>query len=160
MKTNDYNIQGFDHCEFYVGNAKQTVHYYQKTMGFQVIAYRGLETGSRYKVSYVLNQNKINLVITAPLKKKTQIGSHIDLHGDGVKDIAFTVDDSELAWKTSISRGAKSVLEPSEIKDKGGEAVISAIETFGDTIHTFVERKNYHGIFLPCLLYTSPSPRD
>ena len=149
MKTNDYKIQRFDHCEFYVGNAKQTVHYYQTTMGFQVIAYRGLETGSRDRVSYVLNQNKINLVITAPLKKKTQIGSHIDLHGDGVKDIAFTVDDSELAWKTSISRGAKSVLEPSEIKDKGGEAVISAIETFGDTIHTFVEKKNYKGIFLP-----------
>ncbi len=149
MKANDYKIQGFDHCELYVGNAKQTVHYYQTTMGFQVIAYRGLETGSRDRVSYVLNQNQINLVITAPLKKKTQIGSHIDFHGDGVKDIAFTVDNSERAWKTSINRGAKSVLEPIEIKDKDGKAVISTIETFGDTIHTFVERKNYHGLFLP-----------
>ena len=149
MKENDYKIQGFDHCEFYVGNAKQAVHYYQTTMGFQVIAYRGLETGSRDRVSYVLNQNKINLVITAPLKKETQIGSHIDLHGDGVKDIAFTVDNSERAWRTSIRRGAESVLEPTEIKDNDGKAVISAIETFGDTIHTFVERKNYHGSFLP-----------
>ena len=149
MKANDYKIQGFDHCELYVGNAKQTVHYYQTTMGFQVIAYRGLETGSRDRVSYVLNQNQINLVITAPLKKKTQIGSHIDFHGDGVKDIAFTVDNSERAWKTSINRGAKSVLEPIEIKDNDGKAVISTIETFGDTIHTFVERKNYHGPFLP-----------
>ena len=149
MKVNNYKIQGFDHCEFYVGNAKQTVHYYQTTMGFQVIAYRGLETGSRDKVSYVLNQNNINLVITAPLKRKTQIGSHIDLHGDGVKDIAFTVDNSELAWETSIRRGAKNVLEPIEMKDHDGKAVLSAIETFGDTIHTFVERKNYHGLFLP-----------
>ena len=86
MKTIDYKISGFNHCEFYVGNAKQTAHYYQTTMGFQLIAYRGLETGVRDRVSYVLNQNKINLVITSPLQKNTPIGSHIDKHGDGIKD--------------------------------------------------------------------------
>ena len=149
MKTIDYKISGFNHCEFYVGNAKQTAHYYQTTMGFQLIAYRGLETGVRDRVSYVLNQNKINLVITSPLQKNTPIGSHIDIHGDGIKDVSFTVDDSELAWRTSIDRGARSALEPIEIKDDDGEAVISAIQTFGDTIHTFVEKKNYKGIFLP-----------
>ena len=96
-------------------------------MGFQLIAYRGLETGVRDRVSYVLNQNKINLIITSPLQKNTG-GSHIDIHGDGIKDVAFTVDDSELAWRTSIDRGAKSALEPMEIKDDDGEAVISAIK--------------------------------
>ena len=149
MNNLDYKINGFDHCEFYVGNAKQTAHYYQTTMGFQLIAYRGLETGVRDRVSYVLNQNKINLVITSPLQKETPIGLHIDIHGDGVKDVSFTVDNSELAWKTSINRGAKSALEPIEIKDDDGEAIISSIHTFGDTIHTFVERKNYKGTFLP-----------
>ena len=149
MNNLDYKIYGFDHCEFYVGNAKQTAHYYQTTMGFQLIAYRGLETGVRDRVSYVLNQNKINLVITSPLQKETPIGLHIDIHGDGVKDVSFTVDNSELAWETSINRGAKSALEPIEIKDDDGEAIISSIHTFGDTIHTFVERKNYKGIFLP-----------
>ena len=149
MSSLTYSIRGFDHCELYVGNAKQTAHYYRTTMGFQPIAYRGLETGSRDRVSYVLNQDHINLVITSPLEKNTDIGAHIDRHGDGMKDVAFTVDDSESAWKTSLERGAKSAMEPREIKDDNGEAVVSAIETFGDTIHSFVERKNYNGSFLP-----------
>ena len=144
-----YSIKGFDHCELYVSNAKQTAHYYRTTMGFQPIAYRGLETGNRNCVSYVLNQDRVNLVITSPLEKNTKIGAHIDRHGDGIKDVAFTVDDAEVAWKTSLARGAKSVLDPKEIKDNDGEAVVSAIQTFGDTIHTFVERKNYKGSFLP-----------
>jgi len=118
-------------------------------MGFQPVAYRGLETGTRDRVSYVLNQDRINLVITSPLKKNTEIGKHIDRHGDGVKDVAFRVNDAEAAWKTSLERGAKSAMEPNEIKDDDGEAVVSAIETFGDTIHTFVERNNYIGSFLP-----------
>ena len=118
-------------------------------MGFQPVAYRGLETGTRDRVSYVLNQDRINLVITSPLEKNTEIGKHIDRHGDGVKDVAFRVNDAEAAWKTSLERGAKSAMEPNEIKDDDGEAVVSAIETFGDTIHTFVERNNYIGSFLP-----------
>ena len=149
MNNKTYSIKGFNHCELYVSNAKQTVHFYQSTMGFEPIAYRGLETGSRDRVSYVLNQNQINLVITSPLTESTEIGAHIDLHGDGVKDVAFTVDNAESAWKTSIKRGATSVHEPRRIKDHDGEAIISSIETFGDTIHTFVERKNYNGLFLP-----------
>ena len=118
-------------------------------MGFQPVAYRGLETGTRDRVSYVLNQDRINLVITSPLEKNTEIGKHIDRHGDGVKDVAFRVNDAEAAWKTSLERGAKSAMEPNEIKDDDGEAVVSDIETFGDTIHTFVERNNYIGSFLP-----------
>ena len=149
MNNLPYNIKGFDYCELYVSNAKQTAHYYRTTMGFQPVAYRGLETGNRDSVSYVLNQDRINLVITSPLEKNTEIGAHIDCHGDGMKDVAFMVDDSEMAWKTSLDRGAKSAMEPKEIKDGDGEAVVSAIETFGDTIHTFVERKNYGGSFLP-----------
>ncbi len=149
MNEISYTIDGFNHCEFYVGNAKQTAFYYCSTMGFKPIAYCGLETGNRNKVSYVLNQNKINLLITSPLKNNTEIGAHIERHGDGIKDVAFTVDDSELAWKTSLNRGAKSAIEPKEIKDSNGVAVISAIKTFGDTTHSFIERKNYHGVFLP-----------
>ena len=149
MNDIPYSIKGFDHCELYVGNAKQTAYYYQSTMGFKPVAYRGLETGIRDKVSYVLNQDHINLVITSPLEKNTDIGQHIDRHGDGIKDVAFTVDDSHKAWKTSIERGAESAMEPKEIKDENGETVLSAIKTFGDTIHTFVERKNYSGSFLP-----------
>lgn len=149
MTKPSYSIKGFDHCELYVSNAKQTAHYYRTTMGFQPIAYRGLETGNRDSVSYVLNQDRINLVITSPLEKNTEIGAHIDRHGDGMKDVAFTVDDSEAAWKTSLARGAKNAMNPKEIKDDDGQAVVSAIKTFGDTIHTFVERKDYNGAFLP-----------
>ena len=149
MNIRPYSIFGFDYCELYVGNAKQAAHFYQNTMGFKPIAYRGLETGSRDRVSYVLNQNHINLIITSPLKNNTEIGKHIDRHGDGIKDVAFTVDNSEIAWQTSINRGAISVLEPTITKDKTGETRISAIKTFGDTIHTFVERDQYNGTFLP-----------
>ena len=149
MKRNQYTIKGFDYCELYVSNAIQTTYFYNKTMGFQTIAYRGLETGTREKVSYVLNQGRVNLIITSPLIKDTDIWAHIDKHGDGVKDVAFTVDDSEVAWKTSINRGAKSAMEPQLIEDNDGQAIISAIHTFGETIHTFVERKNFNGSFLP-----------
>ena len=118
-------------------------------MGFNTIAYRGLETGSRDKVSYVLNQGKIFLVVTSPMEKDTEIGHHIGRHGDGIKDVALTVDDTEKAWKSCIERGAKSAMSPVEIKDEDGEAVMASIHTFGDTIHTFIERNNYKGSFLP-----------
>ena len=149
MTNINYNIKSFDYCEFYVGNAKQAAYFYEKTMGFQVIAYKGLETGSRDKVSYVLNQKKITFIITSPLKKNTDIAKHINNHGDGIKDVAFNVNDAKLAWKESIKRGAKSELKPKIISDSNGSAIISAIKTFGDTIHTFIERKNYKGPFLP-----------
>ena len=149
MNEASYSIKGFDHCELYVGNAKQTAYYYNKTMGFETVAYRGLETGCRDKVSYVLNQDHIFLVVTSPLEKNTEIGHHIDRHGDGIKDVAFTVDNAEKAWKFSLDRGAKSAMEPTEINDDNGDAIISSIHTFGDTINTFIQRNNYNGPFLP-----------
>ena len=149
MNHTPYSIKGFNHCEFYVGNAKQAAYFYQKTMGFNIIAYRGLETGSRDRVSYVLNQGHIFFLVTSPLEKNTKIGDHIDRHGDGIKDVAFTVDNAEMAWEISLERGAKSAQEPCEIKDDNGEVIISSIHTFGDTIHTFIERTNYKGSFLP-----------
>ena len=144
-----YTITGFNHCELYVGNAKQTAFYYGQTMGFKIIAYRGLETGSRDQVSYVLKQGKIYFVVTSPLKAKTEIGRHIDMHGDGIKDVAFTVDDATKAWEYSQEKGAESVKQPTKTVDKFGEAIISSVRTFGDTIHTFVEKINYSGVFLP-----------
>jgi 4-hydroxyphenylpyruvate dioxygenase len=149
MNKLNYSIKGFDYCEFFVSNAKQAAHYYKETMGFELIAYRGLETGHRENVSYVLNQKKINFVITSPLIKNTEIGQHIDIHGDGIKDVAFTVDNSKVAYEESIGRGAESEFGPRVIEDHNGSAIISAIKTFGDTIHTFVERIDYNGPFLP-----------
>ncbi len=132
-----YSIRGFDHCELYVGNAKQTAYYYQSTMGFKPVAYRGLETGIRDKVSYVLNQGHINLVITSPLEKNTEIGKHIDRHGDGIKDVAFTVNDSDKAWKTSLKRGAESAMEPKEIKDENGVPFMGG---------TYFPKESKHGL--------------
>ena len=147
MKT--YKIKKFDHCELYVSNAKQASHFYQNALGFQPIAFKGLETGSRDKVSYVMKQNQVWFVLSSPLKSGTTIGKHIDIHGDGVKDVSFTVDSAENAWKETTSRGAISISKPKLIEDEKGEAIISTIKTYGDTTHTFVERKNYHGVFLP-----------
>ena len=149
MTKTPYTIKSFDHCELYVGNAKQSSHFYQFTMGFNLIAYQGLETGNRESVSYVLNQGLINLVLTSPLIEDTKIGRHIDVHGDGMKNISFSVDNATIAWEESIRRGAINEYEPKVIKDENGEAIISAIRTFGDTIHSFVERKHYNGPFLP-----------
>ena len=146
---NNYKIRAFDHCELYVSNAKQAAHYYRSCFGFQPIAYQGLETGNRKKVSYVMKQNQVRFVLSSPLIPNTEIGHHIDQHGDGVKDISFSVDNAENAWKETTSRGAKSVKEPKLISDEKGEAVIATIKTYGDTTHTFVERENYNGVFLP-----------
>lgn len=145
----DYKISAFDYCELYVSNAKQAAHYYQTAFGFQPLAYTGLETGSRDKVSYVLKQGKIRFVITSPLQPDTAIGAHIELHGDGVKDISFTVDNAEAAWEETIRRGAESLSAPKRVKDHDGEVVMASIKTYGDTIHTFIERNNYRGVFLP-----------
>ena len=147
MKT--YKIKKFDHCELYVSNAKQAAHFYQNALGFQPIAFKGLETGSRDKVSYVMKQNQVWFVLSSPLKSGTKIGKHIDIHGDGVKDVSFTVDSAENAWKETTLRGAISISKPKLIEDEKGEAIISTIKTYGDTTHTFVERKKYNGVFLP-----------
>jgi len=142
-------LLGTDYVEFYVGNAKQAAHYYQSAWGFQPVAYAGLETGVKDRVSYVLQQDKIRLVLTSPLKTGGAINKHIDAHGDGVKVVALWVDDAIKSYTNTMSRGAKSYMEPQKKEDKDGEVILSGIHTYGETIHVFVERKNYNGVFLP-----------
>ena len=144
-------ILGTDYVELYVGNAKQAAHFYKTALGFQSLAYAGLETGIRDRTSYVLVQDKIKLVLTTPLPgpEGKEIFAHIEKHGDGVKVIALWVEDATKAWEATTSRGAKSCFEPRTEKDEQGAVVRSAIHTYGDTIHIFVERKNYKGLFLP-----------
>ena len=142
-------LLGTDYVEFYVGNAKQAAHFYKTAFGFQSHAYKGLETGSKESVSYVLKQDKIRLVLTTPLTSKSPINEHITKHGDGVKVIALWVEDARKAYKETVSRGAKSYMTPTVEKDEFGEVVRSGIYTYGETVHLFVERKNYNGAFLP-----------
>jgi 4-hydroxyphenylpyruvate dioxygenase len=142
-------LLGTDYVEFYVGNAKQSAHFYKTAFGFQSLAYKGLETGSKDSVSYVLVQDKIRLVLTTPLNSKSPINDHIVKHGDGVKVIALWVDDARKSYEETIKRGAKSYLEPTVEKDEFGEIVKAGISTYGETVHVFIERKNYKGAFLP-----------
>ena len=142
-------LLGTDYVEFYVGNAKQAAHFYKTAFGFQSHAYRGLETGSKDSVSYVLTQDKIKLMLTTPLTSKSPINNYIVKHGDGVKIIALWVEDARQAYKETTSRGAKSYMEPTVEKDEHGEVVRAGIYTYGETVHLFVERKNYNGAFLP-----------
>lgn len=142
-------INGTDYIELYVGNARQSAHFFQTALGFQPLAYSGLSTGVKTQESYVLKQDKIRIVLTTPLIGGTEIGKHIDLHGDGVKAIALWVDDAEKAFQETMQRGAEMVFEPIIEQDEFGSVKRVAIKTYGDTIHIFVERKNYKGIFLP-----------
>ena len=142
-------LKGTDYVEFYVGNARQAAHYYRSAFGFRLAAYRGPETGTRACASYLLVQDKIRLVLTTPLSPDGPIADHIRLHGDGVRDIALWVDDAEAAWRETTRRGARSVRPPETLRDEGGEARLASIAAYGDTIHTFVERGNYAGVFLP-----------
>jgi 4-hydroxyphenylpyruvate dioxygenase len=142
-------LLGTDYVEFYVGNAKQAAHFYKTAFGFQSHAYRGLETGSTDSVSYVLTQDKIKLILTTPLNSKSPINDHIVKHGDGVKVVALWVEDARSAYEETMKRGAKSYMEPTVEKDEHGEVVRAGIYTYGETVHIFVERKNYKGTFLP-----------
>ncbi|MGZ3918707.1 MAG: 4-hydroxyphenylpyruvate dioxygenase [Bacteroidia bacterium] len=142
-------INGTDYVELYVGNAKQAAHYYKTAFGFQELAYCGLETGVRDKVSYVLVQDKIRLVLTTPFDPESEISDHIRRHGDGVKVIALWVDDATRAFEETTSRGAIPFLKPTMIKDHNGSIVKSGIHTYGETVHVFIERKNYKGVFMP-----------
>ena len=142
-------LLGTDYIELYVGNAKQAAHFYKTAFGFQSFAYKGLETGSRDSVSYVLKQDKIRLVLTTPLNSESIINEHIVKHGDGVKVVALWVEDAKKAYEETTSRGAKSYMEPLVEQDEFGEVVRSGIYTYGETVHLFVERKNYSGTFLP-----------
>ncbi|MBA4056068.1 MAG: 4-hydroxyphenylpyruvate dioxygenase [Marivirga sp.] len=142
-------LKGTDHIELYVGNAKQSAHYYQHAFGFEQVAYAGPETGQREYASYVLQQGKIRLVLTTSLRANSSIADHVQRHGDGVKVLALWVDDATKAYNETVKRGAIPVSEPKTLNDESGAVVTSSIRTYGDTIHTFVERKNYTGPFLP-----------
>ncbi|MDQ2720841.1 MAG: 4-hydroxyphenylpyruvate dioxygenase [Bacteroidota bacterium] len=142
-------LLGTDYVEFYVGNAKQAAHYYKTAFGFQSLAYAGPETGVKEKVSYVIRQNKLTFMLTTPLKKNNEIAEHVAKHGDGVRMLALKVNDATSAWEETTKRGGKSYMEPAILKDNDGEIVMSGIHTYGDTIHLFIERKNYSGPFMP-----------
>ncbi|MGJ1496273.1 4-hydroxyphenylpyruvate dioxygenase [Sphingobacterium spiritivorum] len=142
-------INGTDYIEFYVGNAKQAAHYYKTAFGFQSEAYAGPETGVRDRASYVLKQNKIRLVLTTALRSEHPIAEHVKKHGDGVKILALWVDDATKSFEETVKRGAKPYQEPQVMKDQHGEVCTSGIYTYGETIHMFIERKNYAGTFMP-----------
>ncbi len=149
MEQDFLPINGTDHIEFYVGNAKQASLYYQHCFGYELIAYAGPETGIKGKASYVLKQGKIRLVLTSSLEPYSVISEHVKKHGDGVKVLALWVDDATKSFRETTVRGAEAASEPQTLKDEHGEVVISSIKTYGETWHTFVERKNYKGPFLP-----------
>ncbi len=142
-------LQGTDYVEFYVGNAKQAAHFYKTAFGFQSLAYAGPETGVKDRASYVIRQNKLTLVLTTPIRSKNPIADHIYKHGDGVKVIALKVEDATSAWKETTKRGGKSYLEPKTLSDDQGKVVMSGIQTYGETVHLFIERGDYSGVFMP-----------
>ncbi|MGZ8558984.1 MAG: 4-hydroxyphenylpyruvate dioxygenase [Chitinophagaceae bacterium] len=142
-------LEGTDYVEFYVGNAKQAAHYYMTAFGFQALAYAGPETGTKDRASYAVRQHKLTFVLTTPLRAENDIADHIYTHGDGVKAISLRVNDAVSAWEETTKRGAKSYMKPQRLKDDNGEVVMSGIHTYGDTVHLFIERKNYTGTFMP-----------
>ncbi|WP_025742459.1 4-hydroxyphenylpyruvate dioxygenase [Aquimarina pacifica] len=150
-------LLGTDYVELYVGNAKQAAYYYQTAWGFEPVAYAGLETGRKDSVSYVMQQDKIRFVLTSPLQADGAINKHINAHGDGVKVVALWVDDATKSYEETVKRGAKPYLEPKVEEDKHGRVVFSGIHTYGETVHVFVERKNYNGAFLPGYVPINPS---
>ncbi len=149
INTDFLPLQGTDYVEFYVGNAKQAAHFYKTAFGFQTLAYAGPETGLMDRVSYVIRQNKLTFVLTAALREDHEIAKHVSKHGDGVKVLALMVDDATDAWHQTTSRGGKSYMEPKTLSDDNGELVMSGIHTYGETVHLFIERKNYKGAFMP-----------
>jgi 4-hydroxyphenylpyruvate dioxygenase len=144
-----FPINGTDYIEFWVGNAKQASHFYRSAFGFELVAYRGPETGHRESASYLLQQDKVRLILTTAVKAKGEIADHVHRHGDGVRDIALWVDDARSAFSLAVDRGAKPARKPEVFQDADGEVVIAAIHAYGDTIHSLVERQNYRGLFMP-----------
>jgi 4-hydroxyphenylpyruvate dioxygenase len=156
-----FPINGTDYIEFWVGNAKQAAHYYRSAFGFRLVGYRGPETGQRDRASYLLQQGKIRFVLTTAIradlsKLAEQIAEHVSTHGDGVRDIALWVDDARDAFEKATERGAEPVHDPVVFHDEQGEVVVAAIRIYGDTIHSFVERKNYRGLFMPGFVPVAP----
>lgn len=142
-------INGTDHVEFFCGNAKQSAYFYRSAFGFKLVAYAGPETGVRDRATYVLQQGKIRLLLTTAMSPEHPISEHVRIHGDGVRDIALWVDDAESAYIETTKRGARGIMEPTVFKDDDGEVKKSAIGIYGDTVHTFIERRNYRGVFMP-----------
>jgi 4-hydroxyphenylpyruvate dioxygenase len=151
-----FPINGTDYIEFYVGNAKQASLYYRAAFGFQLVGYRGPETGTRDRASYLLQQNKIRFVLTSAIRPGGEIAEHVAAHGDGVKDLALWVDDARELYRLALERGAESVREPAVLRDDHGEIVVAAIRTYGQTIHSLVERRNYRGTFMPGFVDVKP----
>jgi 4-hydroxyphenylpyruvate dioxygenase len=149
MSTDFLPLMGTDYVELYVGNAKQAAHFYKTAFGFQSYAYSGPETGDKEKVSYVLIQNKVRLVLTTPLHPTGNIAEHVNKHGDGVKAVALMVNDATDAFEQTVKRGAKPYMEPTTREDADGKIVMSGIHIYGDTVHLFIERKDYKGTFMP-----------
>ena len=149
MSTDFLPLMGTDYVELYVGNAKQAAHFYKTAFGFQSYAYSGPETGDKEKVSYVLIQNKVRLVLTTPLHPTGTIAEHVNKHGDGVKAVALMVNDATDAFEQTLKRGAKPYMEPTTSEDADGKIVMSGIHIYGDTVHLFIERKDYKGTFMP-----------
>jgi 4-hydroxyphenylpyruvate dioxygenase len=147
--TDAFPINGTDYIEFYVGNAKQSSLYYRTAFGFRLVAYRGPETGTRDRASYVLEQDAVRLVLTTPLRPTGPVAAHVAAHGDGVRDIALWVDDARRAFEVAVERGASAVQAPTVLQDADGEVVTAAIATYGDTVHSLVERRGYRGAFMP-----------
>lgn len=162
--TSSAGFRGYDHVTWYVGNAKVTASYYVTRMGFRVIGYSGLETGSQRTASWVVNNGQVTFVLVSPIRsdhsqadtlstedqnKLQEIHDHLRTHGDAVKDVAFEVDDAKVLYVNAVAKGAVSVQEPITVSDKDGELVTATIKTYGDTTHTFVERTRYHGPFMP-----------
>lgn len=148
-QTDFLSLEGTDYVEFYVGNAKQAAHYYMSAFGFQALAYAGPETGVKDRASYAVRQHNLTFVLTTPVRPGNTIADHIYKHGDGVKALSLRVSDATNAWEETTKRGAKSYMEPAKLKDEEGEVVMSGIHAYGDTVHLFIERKNYKGAFMP-----------
>ena len=150
MDNDDFlPLEGTDYIEFYVGNAKQAAHFYKTAFGFQSLAYAGPETGEKFMASYAVRQHKLTFVFTSPLRGNNEKAMHVFKHGDAVRVIALRVPDAHQAWLETTSRGAKSYLYPVTTNDQDGRFIMSGIHTYGDTIHLFIERKDYQGVFMP-----------
>jgi 4-hydroxyphenylpyruvate dioxygenase len=156
MGSDLFPIKGYDAIEFWVGNAKQAAHYYRTAFGFELVAYAGPETGVRDRASYLLKQRNIRFVLTTALDPVSVIGAHVALHGDGVRDVSFTVPDAEAAFHTAVERGAHPAMEPVVLQDEHGKVVRSSVHAYGDTLHSFVSRSEYSGVFLPGYEATGP----
>ena len=144
-----FPINGTDFIEFWIGNARQAALYYRAAFGFELVGYKGPETGTRDRASYLLQQDKVRFVLTTAIKSAGPIAEHVHKHGDGVRDIALWVDDARTAFEAAVERGARPAMKPTVLEDDNGEIVIAAIHTYGDTIHSIVERKDYRGLFMP-----------